>query len=749
MGIADNTGKWLYLLIFALIHFQIPANSAEGEEYSIIEKDHKKGLVNKRGRVLIPPEYDDLGWTNGGTRLLENVIGFKKDGLWGVLNTKNEKVTDPVYTSLARFNESWIIASKKLPYNSTVVYGVINARGNAEIAFQYHKLIIHHQQLIGSVQKGGSYIYGILDDRAKPVLPFEYDRIKGLTENLYEVTLNDQVSIFNHQGDKLTDFNLDSTRVLDGKYVLTYRDGKTGIISDNGTVIIDPKYKNIIIESGKIKGEKLRKWKVYNNEKQHLRTYTYDNIVPKGVDIYRVKIGEAEALIHSSDSLLTAFANFEIQDQFGKWISIQRQGKSGIIDFSGDMFLDPVYDSIRFDHNLFIVRHKRNGKRGWSLINNQGKVLTDQVYDRIEWLGASYYQAKRDDYWGVINNLGKEIIFCKYDSIVQYSEGKLLVDFLGEDGILNLDGNWEILPQEKEIEIVDPMRYLVRSPYGSYVAYYPGTKDFTAEYFLYRRGKRYLEKTLDMKYGLRDEDGKRIIRPDFKEISDLQEDSLYIALSDNGYSFITKSGKIMVKNDKRFQAVNDMTEEFIGVKIDGKWGFVDINGKLRVANQYDNIGPYNEGLAPIKLLGRWGYIDKREKLIVQPTYDTVYNFQGGLCVVIKKGKYGLINAKGETTLECEYDRLYRLNTGGFLTEKDNKFGLVGAEGRLLILPKFDQVLDLNNGYVIASRKGKYGLLSDEGVNILPMVYEQLKYDQFNNVYLAAHPTEWEEINLNP
>jgi len=289
------------------------------------------------------------------------------------------------------------------------------------------------------------------------------------------------------------------------------------------------------------------------------------------------------------------------------------------------------------------------------------------------------------------------------------------------------------------------MRYLIRSPYGSFVAYYPDTKDFTAEYFLYKHGNRYLEKTLDFKYGLLDEDGKRVIRPEYIEISALQEDSIYFARSEKGYSFITKSGKIMNKDDKRFEEINKMTEEFIGVKIDGRWGFVDINGKLRVSNQYENVGFYNEGLAPIKVLGRWGYINKREDLIVQPAYDTVFQFTGGLCRVQKKGKYGLINAQGKQTIECIYDELIRLKAGGYLTKKDDKYGLVSDKGQLLILPRFDKVIDLNNGFVIASRKGKYGLLSNDGIDIIPIIYDELRYNPFNDVYLAAKTAEW--VNL--
>ncbi len=724
-----------------------PAIGGSNEEYTIVEKDHKKGMINKKGRVLIPIEYDDLGWTNGGSRLLENVIGFKKDGLWGILNTKNEKVTEPIYHSLTRFNDNWIVASKKLPYNSNIVFGVINAKGNAEIAFKYQKLIVHQNQMIASINQDGKFLYGLLDDKAKPLLPIRYDNVEVLTENLYELTNNDFVAVFNSDGESITKFTLDSVNIIKPGFVLTFQNGKRGLITEDGNVVLPPEYKDIKIEEGKIKAQKFPIWQSFDNTNHLLSTYAYDDMEPKGQGLYKVTVGEAQALIQQSDSLMTPFSDFEIQDQFGSWISVEKNDKSGVYHFDGKIFLEPVYDSIRYVKDVFFVRFKINGERGWSIINQNGVVITDQIYDKIDWLGDSYFKVKRDDYWGVVNSLGKEIIFCKYDSIVQYSQGKLLVEFLGENGILNLNGNWEILPQKKDIEIIDPMRYLIRSPYGSYVAYYPDTKDFTAEYFLYKHGDRYLEKTLDDKYGLLDEYGKRVIKPAFDEISVLQEDSIYFAKSKLGYSFITKSGKMRVSNDSRFEAINNMSEEFIGVKINDSWGFVDINGKLRVSNQYENVGPYNEGLAPIKILGRWGYINKREDLIVQPAYDTVYNFNNGICEVVKKGFFGLINAQGKITLDCEYDTLFRLNTGGYLTFKDNKFGLASSKGRLLVLPRYDELIDLNNGFVINSRNHKFGLMSNEGVSIIPMIYDDLKYDNYNDVYLAASASEWISIDI--
>ena len=723
---------------------------AKGNEgYSIIEKDHKKGLVNKRGRILIPPEYEDLGWTNGNTQLMEDVIGFKKGGLWGLLNTKNEKVTEPVYSSIARFNDDWIVASRKLNYSAKIVYGIINARGKAEIPFQYHRITVANNLLHTISQQDDQYMHGIMDDKAKPLIPADKSNISVISSHLFEVSEQGEKWIYDTEGNRISNFSLDSVTVLNSDYLLLHKNGKTGVIASTGKALQAPTFKEIKYEDGQLLARDFGVWEAFDESNQLIQSYHYDQITPKGQSIYKVELGNAQALIHKSDSLLTSYSNYNIQMHFDRWILVNKENKYGIIDFNGQMLLEPVYDTIVYSNELFLVKSRINGVRGWSIYNHHKKLITDQVYDQISPIGENYFNVKRGGYWGLANSLGKEIIFCKYDSIVEYSNGKLLVEFLGEDGILNVDGSWEILPQQKDIEIVDEIRYLIRSPYGSHVSFYPKTRDFSAEYFLYKHEGVFLEKTLDEKYGLLDATGRRIIKPEYDEISLLQDDSIYFASSQKGTSFITKSGKILSANDLRFEEIRDMEEEFIGVKIDGRWGFVDINGKLRIANQYDDVGEFNEGLAPIKILGRWGYINKREDIIVQPKYDSVSHFLDGLCLVVKKGKYGLINAKGKQTLECEYDEIIRLSNGGFLISNQRKIGLVNKQGRLVIMPKFEHVEDLNNGYVIASKRGKYGMLSNAGVSIIPMIYDNLIFDPYNDLYLAETTQTWSPLVLQP
>ena len=57
-------------------------------------------------------------------------------------------------------------------------------------------------------------------------------------------------------------------------------------------------------------------------------------------------------------------------------------------------------------------------------------------------------------------------------------------------------------------------------------------------------------------------------------------------------------------------------------KQNGKWGFVDENGNVKVNAIYDKVTDFNSfGYAGIKQNGKWGAIDQNGNIVVEPTYD--------------------------------------------------------------------------------------------------------------------------------
>ena len=52
------------------------------------------------------------------------------------------------------------------------------------------------------------------------------------------------------------------------------------------------------------------------------------------------------------------------------------------------------------------------------------------------------------------------------------------------------------------------------------------------------------------------------------------------------------------------------------------WGFVDINGHVKVSCKYEKVTEINEyGFAGVKQEGKWGVINKQGEIIVEPKYE--------------------------------------------------------------------------------------------------------------------------------
>ena len=718
-----------------------------GNLYNIVERDNLKGLENDKGVLLIPVEYEDLGWSEGAILVMDNVIGFRRGNFWGLVSLQNQKLTDPVFTHLEPFGDQLIIAARYLPNNLDIRYGLINTRGKVQTDFQYVRLQQHGERLIACISDRNELKYGLLDRQGKTLIAFDYQSMRAVGPKTYAVAKGEKTAIFDAGGRILSAFEFDSATLFSPRYALLHGDGRQSLLDLDRVRIMSSKWKSIRTDSdGSIIAEKFPEWSVFDAAFRPNGHLYFDEVEPMDGMLLRVEAGQARAVIDSSGAVISPFTRFDIWPITADYFLLSHNSRFGVIDRKGNSILSPDYEAIRWQNGRLLVYQVVNGKRGWCLHDESGERCGDSVYDDMYWLGGMYYAVRRDRFWGVIDMMGRELVFCKYDSIVAQNSGYFQVIFLGEDAIVNDRDHWEVGPQKKEIEIIGPRRYLVRSPYGSYVAWYPDQVEFRAEYYLYPFGDFYLERTGDGKLGLVNAKGLRIAPPIYDQVWELQEDSLFYLRSGRGFSFIGREGTVLHQNDTRFLDILPMSEGYIGVRIGERWGFVDPYGRLRIANRYEGIGGYSEGLAAVRIRGKWGFIDKGENLRVQPHFGSVGKFENGVCLVEIDGRYGLIDTKGQMLLEVEYDELKPLRAGGYISVQGGKMGLISSQGRQLILPRFDRVYDLDNGAVIVERNQKYGVMTSDGLSPIPMIYDRIRFDPVSHRYYAAISGEWQRID---
>ena len=59
------------------------------------------------------------------------------------------------------------------------------------------------------------------------------------------------------------------------------------------------------------------------------------------------------------------------------------------------------------------------------------------------------------------------------------------------------------------------------------------------------------------------------------------------------------------------------------VKMGGKYGYMDKNGKMVIEPQFEEGFEFHEGIAIVKKDGKYGFIDKTGNFIIAPQFDDV------------------------------------------------------------------------------------------------------------------------------
>ncbi|NMG10890.1 WG repeat-containing protein [Brasilonema sp. UFV-L1] len=144
----------------------------------------------------------------------------------------------------------------------------------------------------------------------------------------------------------------------------------------------------------------------------------------------------------------------------------------------------------------------------------------------------------------------------------------------------------------------------------------------------------------------------------------LKTENLYpIQFSDRRYEYgyVNQAGELVVKKPQ-FEYAKEFSEGFAPVKVNGKWGFINLKGQISISPEYDTVGesssPYSddydwssssfsEGLAGVKLNGKWGFINQSGKLVIPYQFDKVQKFSGGVATVRVGDLWGVINPEGK------------------------------------------------------------------------------------------------------
>lgn len=436
----------------------------------------------------------------------------------------------------------------------------------------------------------------------------------------------------------------DKGKISSQSYFAAYQENKWGVIDANGNFVIDPSYQEMV---------------VVPNPKTDVFLCTYDVNYETGG--YKTK-----ALNSKSQELFGEYDQVEaIQNKDESntlWyednvLRIQKEGKYGMINFAGKEIVAPEYDeliAVPGIKNAYLVKKENH----YGIVDGEGKVILTPTYLSITNLGKdnkSGYIVKADnEKYGILDYSAKPILDTKYEGIQKvYGNDCYVVTQGGKQKLIKKDGTEVLTTGFDTITTILPSQddAVIFTKGGKYgVMKLTGEVIIPAEYEELKEAKTgMLIAKKGGKYGVIDLAQTEKIPFDYESIIYHDKSDIYVAENQQFEStiynrdgeeklkgmlleFNTEKGylKIIVQEETKyynFQFEEKKDTEILTnntlyrIKKDGKFGFVDKNGKTIIEPTYDDATEQNAyGYAGIKKDGKWGSIDSKGNVVQEPTY---------------------------------------------------------------------------------------------------------------------------------
>lgn len=287
-------------------------------------------------------------------------------------------------------------------------------------------------------------------------------------------------------------------------------------------------------------------------------------------------------------------------------------------------------------------------------------------YDEVAVYSNNYCAVQADGLWGFVDRYGKLRITCRYLSVGAYTKSNYVSVINSDNEVYFIDkAGSKVLVLADDVRkaglLVDGIiavqktndKYTYLDQNGQVVIVAGEDKEPVT--YDYASGMNYGVAAVKngSEWSIINNEGKELsgikytdIKLDEKEIA-YRNDRLFVSTGE-GYIMVDSSGKQIGKqvyeDAKIFSEVT-----YAAVKIDGRWCFVDKDGKLKSDKTYEDARSYLNGMAAVKIDGKWGFIDENENLVIENTYDDAKDFnEKGSCFIKLGDSWQLI-------------KLYRLN----------------------------------------------------------------------------------------
>ena len=158
-----------------------------------------------------------------------------------------------------------------------------------------------------------------------------------------------------------------------------------------------------------------------------------------------------------------------------------------------------------------------------------------------------------------------------------------------------------------------------------------------------------------------------------------------------------------------------------------KWGYADQHRRLVLPLQYDDAGPFVEGVAWVRQGTLFGYINASGSLVTPLHYTQAGSFHGGRANVELGGETFAIGLTGQRlTIPPEPVPDTDVLSQGHITHQQGKLGFRFTVGHAVVPAEYDEIQETASGLLLVRQGAKWGVVNSKGKLVLPVAYDAIR-----------------------
>ncbi|MBR5852363.1 MAG: WG repeat-containing protein [Bacteroidaceae bacterium] len=398
-------------------------------EYAIVKIGNKRGLIDSKGREVMPVQYEYLYRLGGKVFWYDcNGMGYYNDLERQIFNQKCKyieymnSISNILHIEIDRIlldgwdedNERFGLGSFLIDKKQRIVY---SEKLKNIILPNYNIESFDFETDIFIISKNGKY--GIANSYGKILAPLQYDRIEWSNSGMFLATIGNKEGFIDAYGNVKIAFNYDLVGDFCKGLTWVVLNGQSGVIDSYGRQVVP------------------------------MGDYSI-HILENGIIVMIIKhLFETKYAVYGWPPINLQKSYHEFNFNFNQnpnYVRVRCGCEYGVIKLNGEVVLDTIYDFIDFNIGNHIIV-KENKKYG--IMDLNGRTILPITYDGISRYGCEgnrpeniFYRVRLENKIGLMNQRMQVVIPILYDDIRYDSEYNAnIVEIGNEYGMVDFDYN--------------------------------------------------------------------------------------------------------------------------------------------------------------------------------------------------------------------------------------------------------------------------------------------------------------------